>query len=39
MTDKELIVMGSDHYISTNGLWGTISDFPDFYISLSTLYK
>ena len=33
---------GSDHYISTNfkkTLWGTISDFPDFYISSSTRCK
>ena len=33
---------GSDHYSSTNfkkTLWGTISDFPDFYISLSTQCK
>ena len=37
-----IFILGSDHYISTNfkkTLWGTISDFPDFYISLSTRCK
>ena len=36
------VFIGSDHFISTDFkkiLWGTISDFPNFYISLSTLCK
>ena len=33
------VELGPDYYISTNGRWDTISDFPNFYISLSALCK